>query len=29
MDYEIIRLIDKSELKEQAAQWFHKNGVFH
>lgn len=24
MDYEIIRLIDKSELKEQAAQWFHK-----
>lgn len=24
MDYEIIRLIDKPEIKQQAAQWFHK-----
>lgn len=24
MDYEIIRLIDKPEIKEQAAQWFHE-----
>lgn len=23
MNYEIIRLIDKPEIKEQAAQWFH------
>lgn len=24
MDYEIIRLIDKPEMKEQMAQWFHE-----
>ena len=24
MSYEIIRLIDKPEIKEQAAQWFHE-----
>lgn len=24
MDYQIIRLIDKPEIKEQAAQWFHQ-----
>lgn len=24
MDYEIIRLIDKPEIKQQAAQWFHE-----
>lgn len=24
MDYEIIRLIDKPEIKEQAARWFHE-----
>ncbi len=24
MDYEIIRLIDKPEMKEQAAKWFHE-----
>lgn len=24
MDYEIIRLIDKPAIKEQAAQWFHE-----
>lgn len=24
MDYEIIRLIDKPEIKEQVAQWFHE-----
>lgn len=24
MNYEIIRLIDKPEIKEQAAQWFHE-----
>lgn len=24
MDYEIIRLIDRPEMKEQAAQWFHE-----
>lgn len=24
MDYQIIRLIDKPEMKEQAAQWFHQ-----
>lgn len=24
MDYKIVRLIDRPEIKEQAAQWFHK-----
>lgn len=24
MDYQIIRLVEKPELKEQAAQWFHQ-----
>ena len=24
MNYEIIRLIDKPQIKEQAAQWFHE-----
>ena len=24
MDYQIVRLTDKPEMKEQAAQWFHK-----
>ena len=24
MEYEIIRLIDRSEIKERAAQWFHE-----
>lgn len=24
LDYEIIRLTDKPEMKEQAAQWFHE-----
>lgn len=24
MNFEIIRLIDKPELKEEAAQWFHE-----
>lgn len=24
MDYEIIRLIDQPEMKEQMAQWFHE-----
>lgn len=24
MDYKIIRLTDKPEIKEQAAQWFHE-----
>lgn len=23
MDYEIVRLVDRPEIKEQAAQWFH------
>lgn len=25
MDYEIVRLIDRPAIKEQAAQWFHEN----
>lgn len=28
MNYEIIRLMDKPELKEQAAQWFHEKWGF-
>lgn len=24
MNYEVIRLIDKPEIKEQAARWFHQ-----
>lgn len=24
MNYEIIRLMDRPEMKEQAAQWFHE-----
>lgn len=24
MDYKIVRLIDRPEIKEQAAQWFHE-----
>ena len=24
MKYEIVRLIDKPEIKEQAAEWFHE-----
>lgn len=27
MEYKLIRLIDRPEMKEQAAAWFHENGM--